>query len=104
MNSSGSRHPLPAMECDERVGGVPTRRGDHAILGLTWHDLRRIQLTAAKRLLSSITELPMRVAARSELHAKVIRQDRVVLHELGKWGLIGSPETDPHLALERHGR
>jgi hypothetical protein len=31
--------------------------------------------------LSSITELPMRVAARSELHAKVSRQDRVVLHE-----------------------
>jgi hypothetical protein len=46
----------------------------------------------------------MRVAARGELHAEVIRQDRVVLHELGKWGLIGPPEPDLHPSLERHGR
>jgi hypothetical protein len=78
--------------------------GDHAILGLAWRDPRRIQLTDEKRRLSSETELPMRVAARSELHAKVIRQDRVVLHELGKWGLIGPPEPDLHPSLVCHGR
>src|SRR3954453_14537698 len=61
-------------------------------------------LTAAKRLLSPETDLPMRVAARGEVHVKVIGQDVVVLHELGKWGLIGPPETNPHLSFERHGR
>jgi hypothetical protein len=48
--------------------------GDYVILGLIWRDLRRIHLTDAKRSLSSITELPVRVAARGELHADVIRQ------------------------------
>src|SRR3954451_25121801 len=72
----------------------------------SWPTLRRrsTHLTDAKRLLSSIAELPMRVAAHGELHAKVIRQDRVVLHELGKWRLIGPPETDLYPSLERLGR
>jgi hypothetical protein len=77
--------------------------GDHAILGLTWRDPRRIQVTDEKRRLSSETDLPMRVATRGELHAKVIRQDVVVLHELGKWRSIGPPEPDLHPSLERHG-
>ena len=54
--------------------------------------------------LTSITDLPMRVAARGEFYAKAIRQDVVVLHVLGKWRLIGPPEPDLHPSLERHGR
>src|SRR4051794_13544721 len=55
------------------------------------------------RLLSSETNLPMRVAACGELHAKVVRQDRVILHELGKWRPVRMPKTDLHTSLERHG-
>src|SRR3954470_11126259 len=54
--------------------------------------------------LTSITDLPMRVAARGEVHAKVIRQDPVILDELGEGRLIGPPEPDLHSSLERHGR
>ena len=78
--------------------------GDHAILGLTWRDPRRIQLTDEKRRLSSETELPMRVAARGEVHVKVMRQDSVILDELGEGRPIGPPETNLYLSLERHGR
>ena len=68
------------------------------------HLFLRLSLTDAQHSLSSETELPVRVAVRGELHAEVIRQDRVVLHELGKWRLIGLPEADLHTSLERHGR
>ena len=61
-------------------------------------------LKAAKRLLSPETDLPVRVAAGAEFDAKVVRQDVVVPHELGKWRLIGPPEPDLYPPLERHGR
>jgi hypothetical protein len=77
---------------------------DHSILGLICSDPRRIHLTDEKRLLSSEAELSVRVAARGELQAKVIGQDRVILHVLGKWRLIGPPEADLHPSLERLGR
>ena len=62
-----------------------------------------LRLWSVMRLLSSETNLPVRVAACGELHAKVVRQDRVILHELGKWRPVGLPETDLHPSLERHG-
>ena len=45
----------------------------------------------------------MWVAACGKLHTKVVRQDRVILHELGKWELVGLPKTDLHPSPERHG-
>ena len=55
-------------------------------------------------LLSPKTDLPVRVAARGEVHAKVMRQDPVILDELGEGRPIGPPEPDLYLSLERHGR
>jgi len=46
----------------------------------------------------------MRVTARGEVHAQVMRQDPVILDELGEGRLIGPPEPDLYLSLERHGR
>ena len=62
-----------------------------------------IRLWSVMRLLNSETDLPVWVAACGELHTKVVRQDRVILHELGKWGPVGLPKTDLHPSPERHG-
>jgi hypothetical protein len=46
----------------------------------------------------------MRITAGVELHAKMIRQDLVVLHEIGKRRLFKPREAEFHPSLERHGR
>jgi hypothetical protein len=43
--------------------------------------------------------MPVRRAVCGELHAKVVRQDRVILYELGKWRPVGLRETGLHSSL-----